>query len=66
MLRRNRAARGRLAAEYAEPGLRMWAEPESTWGIWNVAETQAGALPADLEGREFITAGVLDRRGIVA
>jgi ribonuclease J len=23
-------------------------------------------LPADLEGREFITAGVLDRRGIVA
>jgi ribonuclease J len=23
-------------------------------------------LPADLEGREFITAGVLDRRGVVA
>jgi hypothetical protein len=36
------------------------------WGIWNVAQTRAGVLPADLEGREFITAGVLDRRGIVA
>lgn len=35
-------------------------------GIWNVARTRAGVLPADLEGREFITAGVLDRRGIVA
>ena len=35
-------------------------------GIWNVAETRAGVLPADLEGREFITAGVLDRRGVVA
>jgi hypothetical protein len=36
------------------------------WGIWNVAQTRAGVLPTDLEGREFITAGVLDRRGIVA
>ena len=65
-VRRNRAAWDRLAAEYAEPGLRMWAEPEPTWGIWNVAETRVGVLPADLEGREFITARVLDRRGIVA
>ena len=35
-------------------------------GIWNVAETRTGVLPADLERREFIIAGVLDRRGIVA
>ena len=26
----NRAAWDRLAAEYAEPGLRMWVEPEPT------------------------------------
>ncbi len=65
-VRRKRAVWDRLAAEYAEPGLRMWAEPEPTCGIWNVAETRAGVLPADLEGREFITAGVLDGRRIVA
>jgi hypothetical protein len=35
-------------------------------GIWNVAEARAGVLPADLEGRDFIPAGVLDRRGIAA
>lgn len=29
-MRRNRAAWDRLAAEYAEPGLRMWGEPEPT------------------------------------
>lgn len=34
-------------------------------GIWNAAEARAGVLPADLGGREFITAGVFDRRGIV-
>jgi hypothetical protein len=45
---------------------RMWAEPEPTRGIWNIAETRAGAWPADLERQEFATAGVLDRRGTVA
>jgi SAM-dependent methyltransferase len=56
-VRRNRAAWDRLAAEYAEPGMRMWAEPDPTWGIWNVAEAQAGVLPADLEGRDSIELG---------
>lgn len=70
-VRRNRAVWDRLAAEYAEPGLRMWAEPEPTWGIWNVAETRPGVLPADLEGREFISvhasgyASVFDLRRLV-
>jgi hypothetical protein len=35
-------------------------------GVWNVAEARGGVLPADLEGRESITAGVPDRRGIAA
>ena len=56
-VRRNRAAWDRLAAEYAEPGVHMWAEPDPTWGIWNVAEAQAGVLPADLEGRDSIELG---------
>ena len=56
-VRRNRAAWDRLAAEYAEPGLRMWAEPEPTWGIWNVTEAQAGVLAGDLEGRDSIELG---------
>jgi hypothetical protein len=33
--------------------------------IWNAAEARAGVLSADLGGREFITAGVFPRRGIV-
>jgi SAM-dependent methyltransferase len=48
---------GPLAAEYAEPGLRMWAEPEPTWGIWNVTEAKAGVLAGDLEGRDSIELG---------
>jgi len=56
-VRGNRAAWDRLAAEYAGPGWRMWAEPEPTWGIWNVAEAHAGVLPADLAGRDSIELG---------
>ena len=40
---RNRAA---WAAEYAGPGLHLWAAAGPAWGIWNVAEAQAGVLPA--------------------
>jgi SAM-dependent methyltransferase len=56
-VRRNRAAWDRWAAEYAGPGLRLWAASEPTWGIWNVAEAQAGVLPAELEGRDSIELG---------
>jgi SAM-dependent methyltransferase len=56
-VRRNRAAWDRWAAEYADPGLRLWAAPEPSWGIWNVAEAQAGVLPADLQGRDSIEMG---------
>ncbi len=56
-VRRNRAAWDRWAAEYAGPGLRNWGMAEPRWGIWNVAETQAGVLPADLDGRESIELG---------
>ena len=54
---RNRAVWDRWAAEYAEPGLRGWAQPEPAWGIWQVSEAQAGVLPADLAGRDTIELG---------
>jgi SAM-dependent methyltransferase len=56
-VRRNRAAWDRWAAEHAEPGVRLWAASQPTWGIWNIAEVQAGVLPADLEGRDSIELG---------
>jgi SAM-dependent methyltransferase len=56
-VRRNRAAWDRQAAEYAGPGLRAWAMSEPAWGIWHVAEAQAGVLPADLTGRDSIELG---------
>jgi len=56
-VRRNRAVWDRLAAEYADPGLRLWAAAEPTWGNWNVAEAQTGVLPADLDGRDSIELG---------
>ena len=53
----NRAAWDRWAEEYAAPGLRNWAAAEPSWGIWGIAEAQAGVLPADLEGRDSIELG---------
>jgi SAM-dependent methyltransferase len=54
---RNRVAWDQWAAEYAGPGLRLWAAAEPSWGIWNIAEAQAGVLPADLDGRDSIELG---------
>jgi SAM-dependent methyltransferase len=56
-VRRNRAAWDRWAAEYAAAGARLWALPQPEWGIWHVAEAQAGVLPADLDGRDSIELG---------
>jgi SAM-dependent methyltransferase len=53
---RNRAAWDRWAAEYAGPGLNNWAS-EPAWGIWNIAETETGVLPAELAGRDSIELG---------
>jgi SAM-dependent methyltransferase len=56
-VRRNRAAWDGWARDYAAPGLNLWAAPEPSWGIWNVAEAQVGVLPADLPGRDSIELG---------
>jgi hypothetical protein len=53
-VRRSRAAWGRWGAEYAGPVVRLWAASQPVWGVWNIAEVQAGVLPADLTGRGSI------------
>jgi SAM-dependent methyltransferase len=53
----NRSAWDQWAAGYAAAGHRNWASAEPTWGIWGIAESQAGVLPADLGGRDSIELG---------
>ena len=54
---RNRSTWDRLAAAYATPGLRGWSAAEPSWGIWGIAEADAGVLPADLDGLASIELG---------
>jgi SAM-dependent methyltransferase len=53
---RNRAAWDRLSVEFAEPGRRAWAEPEPTWGMWEIPEREIRALP-DVAGKDAIELG---------
>jgi len=45
-VRRNREVWDRWAADYVEPGREHWADAEPRWGIWGVAESTLGLLPA--------------------
>jgi SAM-dependent methyltransferase len=54
---RNRVAWDRWAERYADAGLRQWAAAEPTWGIWGIAERQAGVLPPDRDGLDSIELG---------
>src|SRR3954469_2333166 len=54
---RNRAAWDEWAAEYVATGERNWATAEPTWGIWDVAESEARMLPDRLDGIEAIELG---------
>jgi SAM-dependent methyltransferase len=53
---RNRAMWSDLAAEFAEPAERNWAADEFTWGIWDVPESELGALP-DVAGKDVVELG---------
>jgi SAM-dependent methyltransferase len=44
------------AARYVEPGRRNWADPEPTWGIWGVPESEVHLLP-DVDGLDTIELG---------
>src|SRR5580700_1644411 len=54
---RNRAAWDRWAAEYAGPGLRGWAQPEPSWGIWQIPEARTRVLPPSLDGADSLELG---------
>jgi SAM-dependent methyltransferase len=56
-VRRNRAYWDTLAAEYAGPGERNWAQDEPTWGIWGLPERDVHLLPDRLDGRDAIELG---------
>jgi hypothetical protein len=54
---RNRAVWDEWASGYAGAGLRNWSAAEPTWGIWGIAEAQAGLLPPALDGADSIELG---------
>ena len=54
---RNRTQWDAWAEEYVRPGRRNWSADEPSWGIWGIAESEVGMLPADLEGRDAIELG---------
>jgi SAM-dependent methyltransferase len=56
-VRRNRGAWDEWAADYAAAGERNWSAAEPRWGLWGIAESQAGVLPASLDGRDAVELG---------
>ncbi len=53
----NREAWDRMATDYVDGGRRAWAQPEPSWGIWNVPESEIHLLPDELEGKDAIELG---------
>ena len=49
----NRAAWNVSATEYAAAAQRNWGTDEISWGIWNVPESEVGALP-DVGGMDVV------------
>ena len=45
------------AAKYAEYGEDAWASDQPVWGIWEIPESDAGLLPADMSGLTCIELG---------
>lgn len=54
---RNRAHWDDQAEGYAAAGARNWESEEPSWGIWGVAESEVGMLPAEIEGKDAIELG---------
>lgn len=44
------------AAHWVEPGRRLWATDEVSWGVFGVPESELGALP-DVTGRDVVELG---------
>ena len=56
-VRRNRELWDDWAQKFVAAGEKAWARDIPTWGIWGVAESQVGMLPADLTGKDAIELG---------
>lgn len=53
----NRAAwAARASSDQPDLGLRLWAEEEPSWGIWNIGESEAQLLP-EVDGRDCLELG---------
>ena len=53
----NRAHWDALAVDYALDARRLWAQPEPTWGSFDVPQSQVPMLPADLAGVDVLELG---------
>src|SRR5271156_6419361 len=56
-VRRNRTLWDDWAKQYAAAGEAAGIAAAPTWGIWSVAESQVGMLPAGLDGSDAIELG---------
>ena len=54
---RNRSYWDAMADEWVEPGRRNWQQDEPHWGVWQIPESEAQLLPADLAGKDVIELG---------
>jgi SAM-dependent methyltransferase len=55
-VRLNRALWDVKSTEYADIGRRSWAEPEPSWGVWGVPDSELKMLP-DVDGLDVIELG---------
>ncbi len=53
----NRAHWDGQADDWVASGERSWAEPDPTWGMWGIPESELGLLPVDLTGMRTIELG---------
>lgn len=54
---RNRAYWDAMANDWVAPGRRNWQQDEPHWGVWDIPESEAQLLPADLAGKDIIELG---------
>ncbi len=53
----NRAYWDGMADEWIAPAERHWKQPEPTWGVWGIPESELSMLPADMAGMDAIELG---------
>lgn len=54
---RNRIHWDEQAKHYVAPAERHWVQPEPSWGIWGIPESEVGMFPDGLDGMDAIELG---------